>query len=81
MTYHCETPNLNICATLQELGDRKRFRLGITTVLVDTIDDEFCFSLIQEVPAFVGLIREVDEGPVTDQTKEAGKRSFNDEDP
>ena len=81
MTYHCETPNLNICATLQELGDRKRFRLGITTVLVDTIDDEHSFSLGQEIPALVGLVREVDEGPVTDDTKEAGERSFDDEDP
>lgn len=81
VTYHGEPPNLDICATLQELGDGKRFRSGITTVFVDTIDDELGFSLSQEIPALVGLVREVDEGPVTDDTKEAGEGSFNDEDP
>ena len=80
-TYHGETPDLDVGSTPQEVSERPRFRLGITTILVDTIDDEPGLSLTQKVPALVGLVWKVDEGPVTNEAKEAGKRSLNDEDP
>lgn len=80
-TYHGETPDLDVHSTLEELGNGEWLGLGITTIPVDTVDDELGFALVQEFPALVCLVWEVDEGPVTDDTKEACKRAFDDEDP
>lgn len=80
-TYQGETPNLDVGSTLEEPPKREWLGLGITTISVDTVDDELGFSLGQKFPTPVCLVWEVDEGPVTDDTKEACKRAFDDEDP
>jgi hypothetical protein len=79
--YHGETPDLDVCSTLEEFGKGPRLRLGVTTIPVDTIDNELGFFLSQEPPTLVGLVRKVDESPVADDAKQACKSTFDDKDP
>jgi hypothetical protein len=79
--YHREPPDLDVGAALEELGHRPRLRPGITTVPVDAVDDEQGFTLSQEIPGLMRLVREIDQSPVTDDTKETCERAFDDEDP
>lgn len=58
-----------------------RLWLGVTTITVDTVDDEFGFAFSQKLPRCVRLIWEIDQHPVGPNTKEAGQSAFNDEDP
>jgi hypothetical protein len=70
-TYHRESPDFDISTTIEELGQRPWLGLSITTILVDTINDEHSFTLSQEVPRLMRLVREIHQCPVTDDTKEA----------
>jgi hypothetical protein len=79
--YHREAPDLDVKTTAQEFLPVERLRSRIATILVDTLDDESRFALVEEVPGCVGLVRKVDESPVPNNAQEASQSSFNNEDP
>jgi len=80
-SYHCESPDLDIKTTSKELFKIPWLRLRISTVSVDSIDDELGFTLIEEVPRCVRLVWEVDQGPIANNTQKASQSTLNDKDP
>ena len=61
LAHHCENPNFQIQASLEELLRVPWLRLCISTIFVDTVDDVFCFALCQELKGLVRLVWEIDQ--------------------
>ena len=70
---HGETPHLDIRASSQELAKVEGLNERVTTIGLDAVDDELDLALVQEPPGLVLAIREINEGPVTDDTNKAGE--------
>jgi hypothetical protein len=79
--HQCESPNFDVCASFEELGQRPWLGSSVSAVSVHAIDDEQGFSFGQKLPALVRFIGKIDDGPVSDNTQEACQSSFDDEDP
>ena len=63
-TDKCKNPKLDVERRRQEFLDRKFLRCHIISVLVDTTDYEIAFLYVEELPGFMGVIREIDEKEV-----------------
>jgi hypothetical protein len=79
--YHRETPDFDVSASTKELLQVPRLRFRVATIPVDGIDDELCFTLIEEMPRSMGFVREVDQRPVSNNAQKAGECTFNNENP
>jgi hypothetical protein len=79
--HQCESPDLNVSTSLEELGQREWLGSRITTISIHTIDDEEGFALSQELPGLVSFVGKVDNSPVADNTEKACQSPFDDEDP
>lgn len=80
-TYESIAPDLGVETGTEEFGRGERFVLGITTIMVDTVDDELSLTLGDELPGLMGLVGEVNQRPVTNDTEEARQSTLDDEDP
>jgi hypothetical protein len=79
--YHSEAPNFDISTTAKKLLPIKGLRPRIASILVDALDDELRFALVEEMPGCVSLVGKVNKSPVTNDAHEHRQCSFNDEDP
>jgi len=79
----CETPDFEVEGVLEVCTDVERLRDGIMSVLLDASDNEFSFALVQELETERSgrQLREVDNGDVSTEAKDAGKKTLQDEDP
>lgn len=80
-SYHGKSPNLDVQTSTQKLLQIPWLRLRVTTISVDRIDDELGLALVEEVERGVGLIGEIDDCPIANDTHEDRQSSFDDEDP
>jgi hypothetical protein len=79
--YHSEAPNFDISTTTKELLPVEGLRPRIASILIDALDDELRFALVEEMPGCVGLVGKVNKSPVTNDAHEHRQCSFDDEDP
>lgn len=74
-------PDLPVRAATKELAQLEGRHLGITAITTDAIDDPLTLAGTEERPCLALRVGEINEKPVTGDTKSDGQGTFDDEDP
>jgi len=72
---HGEPPDFKIQSRRQKFLESEWIKNSVTSIFVYTSNDELAFPFVQELPAFVGSVREVDEEEITSDANDTGDLS------
>jgi hypothetical protein len=78
---HSIGPDLPVGAAAKEFANLERRNLGIATITTDAINDPLALTKTEERPCLAFRVGEINEKPVTGNTKGDSQGTFDDEDP